>query len=383
MKVKVLFGGVFVILALGAMFGDALFFLYQKDRPSMVLVHSDQHGPGQGGGGHDGGLAQSYLLTQNELYGLPFRTPEDAIEELPYTLREDGSKEFYLTVDEVMWEYADGEFMHVWAFNGQIPGPQIRVTEGEQVWITVKNNLPVPTTVHWHGIHVENGADGVPGYTQYPIEPGDEYVYGFIADPPGTRFYHSHGNLEMGSVTQMDMGMSGAFIIDHKETPDGLSEHYDKEFVLLLDEWQINPDGSNGALDGLTASGGHAHGGHAPNYNVFTINGRIDPFVPPLRVAEGDRVLIRMINVGTQEVHPMHLHGHSSRVVARDGFVIPRDQQKFLDVVTVQPAERADVELDALNPGAWLFHCHHLHHAAAGMDVAFLYEGWEPCCQDV
>lgn len=371
MKKKVIFGSIFVILAFGVMFADSLWHLRLVEMPSMALTH----------GAHGTSIEHDplYVLEQGEMFALPFRTPDDAIERLPY--REvDGVKEFTLTVDEIMWEYSEGKYVHAWGYNQQIPGPEIRVNDGDRVRVIVENNLPVPTTVHWHGVHVENEDDGVPGFTQYPIEPGETYVYEFTAIPAGTRFYHSHGNNDMGSVTQMDMGLSGAFII---EPNDDSLDKYDREFVFLLDEWQINPDGSNGALVGLSAAGGHAHGNHGGGYNVFTMNGRIEPFIPPMEIKEGELILMRLINVGTQEIHPMHLHGHEMDVVAIDGYALAEPQQYTRDVVTLTPAERFDVAFIANNPGAWMFHCHHLHHAAGGMSMPVLYEGWEPCCEDI
>ncbi len=309
------------------------------------------------------GISKEYLLS------LPLKTPNDRIERLSY-LEKDGVKDFQLSLDEIRWEYAKNKFVHAWAYNGQIPGPEIRVTEGDKIRVIVKNNLPVSTSIHWHGVHVENKADGIPGLTQNAIKPGETFVYEFTAKNAGTHFYHTHGSSHMDVALQLDMGLSGPFIIEAKNP-----KKYDIEYVYILDEWEINPDGSNGAL---TTTGEHGEHIHKHDYNIFTINGRIFPDIDPLMVNEDERILIRLINAGTQEIHPMHTHGHSFKVIAIDGNPVPLSAQQMRDNLPILPGERYDVELVADNPGVWLFHCHHVHHAAAGMIIPLFYEGYKP-----
>jgi FtsP/CotA-like multicopper oxidase with cupredoxin domain len=304
------------------------------------------------------------------LEGLPHKTPADRTPLVPIV--KEGVKEFHLTADPIAWEYAKGKFVEAWGYNGQIPGPEIRVNEGDKVRVIIQNNLPVGTSLHWHGIHVENSADGTPGLTQYPIKPGETYTYEFTAKNAGTHFYHTHGSSHMDVAMQMDMGLSGAFIIEPKNP-----KKYDKEYVYMLDEWNINKNGSNNALSMLDEHGEHIH---KHEYNIFTINGRIFPDTDPLMVDKGDHILVRLINAGTQEMHPMHLHGHSFRVVAIDGNPVPIAAQQMRDNLPVLPGERYDIEIVADNPGVWVFHCHHVHHASAGMILPFFYEGSKPCC---
>jgi FtsP/CotA-like multicopper oxidase with cupredoxin domain len=144
----------------------------------------------------------------------------------------------------------------------------------------------------------------------------------------------------------------------------------------MLDEWKINPDGSNGALARTGEHGEHIH--DKTNYNIFTINGRIFPDTDPLMVKEGEKVLVRLINAGTQAIHPMHTHGHSFKVVAIDGNPVPQAAQQVRDNLPILPGERYDIELIADNVGVWVFHCHDVHHAAAGMILPFFYEGQKP-----
>ena len=305
-----------------------------------------------------------------DIQKLPLKTPSTKTNLVPTV--KDGIKEFQLTLDEIRWEYAKGKFVHAWAYNGQVPGPEIRVIEGDKMRVIVKNNLPVPTSIHWHGVHVENRADGIPGLTQYPIKPGETFTYEFTAKNAGTHFYHTHGSSHVDVALQFDMGLSGPFVVESKNT-----KKYDREYVYMLDEWEINPDGSNGALAAVGEHGEHIH---KHDYNIFTINGRIFPDTDPLMVKEGERILIRLINAGTQEIHPMHTHGHSFKVVAIDGNPVPLSAQQVRDNLPILPGERYDIELVADNPGVWLFHCHHVHHAAAGMIIPFFYEGYKPCC---
>ena len=274
---------------------------------------------------------------------LPVRSHGDAIETLPYEIDEDGVKNLELSIEEVMWDYGDGEPVRSWGYEGQLPGPEIRVTEGDEVRITVTNELPEATTVHWHGIDLVNEADGVPGYTQDPIEPGESFVYEFTAEPAGTRFYHSHGEDHASEAEQVDRGLAGPFIVE----PEGY-EAPDVEHTIVLSE--------------RIAQG------------LFPMNGRVYPETEAVEVSEGDRVRIRMINAGSSTFHPMHLHGHQFQVTHSDGNPIPEAGQMRKNVQTVMPGETWDIQFDADNPGDWLFHCHELSHVGGGMATAVIYE---------
>lgn len=311
---------------------------------------------------------------------LPVRGPADAVARLPYVER-DGVKEFQLSAEPVLWEYADGYTIEAWAYNGQVPGPEIRVTEGDQVRIVFTNNLPEPTTIHWHGVHVPWTMDGVPGVSQSPVEPGETFVYEFEATPAGTRFYHTHGAAHGDQSRQMDMGLAGAFIIE----PRDQAPAYDREFVIVLGEWQLGPDGSNLALEHAPHGDDHRGPGlaeHHMDYNLFTLNGRAFPGTLDMMVEEGELVRMRFINAGSSSTHPMHPHGHSFRIVATDGNPVPEAAQLTRDVVSVAPGERIDIEFVADNPGAWVLHCHELHHADLGMVAHLHYEGYAPMLSD-
>jgi YVTN family beta-propeller protein len=287
-----------------------------------------------------------------------------------------GVKEFTLTAKEVPWTLASGTVVKAWAYNGGMPGPVIRVKEGDRVRITFKNELPVASSIHWHGIHVPWTMDGPPGINQKPVEPGGTFVYEFVAKPSGTHFYHSHGSGAHDEAVQLDMGLYGAFIIEAGDEPS-----FDEEYTLVLSERlsTLMPTGDSKAQ--AHSAGAHGAPAHAMDHamsmsDTFFINGKSWPEAGPLRVKPGQRVRLRLINAGSSSVHPMHLHGHSFRIVAADGHALATPMVR--DVVAVNPGERYDIEFIADNPGVWLFHCHELHHMDAGMGLLVRYPGYEP-----
>lgn len=262
---------------------------------------------------------------------------------LPLVYREEnGVKVFELTTKTIRWQILDEVYVTAFSYNGTVPGPMIRVTEGDQVRVIVKNNLDEPTTIHWHGIEVPNAMDGVPDMTQPPIQPGDTFTYEFIARPAGTFMYHSHYE---GDV-QVSAGLYAPFIIDPKEP----SSQPDKDITLMVSEWLVR--------DGLTYAA-MPMSGMEPNY--FTINGKSFPATETINVKKGERIRIRLIGIG-QFIHPMHLHGMPFKIVATDGHPVPEAAQLTKDTVSLAPGERYDIEFLATEPGQWMLHCHILHH---------------------
>lgn len=278
------------------------------------------------------------------------------------------TRTFTLTAEPVRWEYRDGQRVAAWGYDGQVPGPALHANEGERIRIEFQNDLPVATTVHWHGVDVPWEQDGVPGVTQEAIEPGESYTYEFTATPAGTRWYHTHGG-EMGQeATQLDMGLSGALVIAPK-APRPVAQ-VDK--VLVLDDWSVGQGGYNASMMA-------GHGGHGGEYNIFTINGRSMPDIPDIVVKEGQTVRLRYVNASTMSIHPMHLHGHQFKITALDGNPVPTPLTR--NVNTLNPGETMDIEFVADNPGVWMIHCHELHHADAGMSMLLRYEGFQPVGQ--
>ena len=263
---------------------------------------------------------------------------------LPYTL--DGEvKVFELTAKPVLWNINPDTQATAWTYNGTVPGPLFRVTEGDKVRVIFKNTLPDPTSIHWHGLPVASNMDGVsqPELSQPPVMPGETFTYEFEAKPAGTFMYHSHFDTD----TQINVGLFGGFIIEPK---DWAQAKPDQDITLILNEWRV--------VDGVTYPAMPSMG--EPNF--FTVNGKTYPDIPTINVKQGERVRIRFIGAGQFE-HPMHLHGMPFKIVATDGYLVPEVAQLTKDVVPVHPGERFDIEFVADNAGQWAFHCHIVHHA--------------------
>jgi FtsP/CotA-like multicopper oxidase with cupredoxin domain len=239
---------------------------------------------------------------------------------------ENGVKIFELTAKKAPWEVTPGKMVDAWTYNGMVPGPLIRVREGDRVRLVVKNDLPESTAIHFHGLEIPNNQDGVPYITQPPIKPGESYTYEFAAPNPGSHMYHSHHN----STKQVSLGLLGAFIIDPKNR--GSEPRADIDQVMILN-------------DGL--------GG-------YTLNGKGFPATQPVVAKLGQTVRIRFMNEGMM-IHPMHLHGMHMTVITKDGWPLPAPFR--CDTLNIAPGERWDVLVKCTNPGTWAFHCHILPHA--------------------
>ncbi|MCC6175717.1 MAG: multicopper oxidase domain-containing protein [Chloroflexi bacterium] len=249
-----------------------------------------------------------------------------------------------LVATETSWEISPGVVVPAIAYNGQVPGPTIRVMEGDTLRVTLKNQLSQSTSIHWHGLHVPNAVDGVPGVTQPPIEPGQSYTYEFQASHAGTFMYHPHNN----SVEQIDRGLYAPLIID-PATPT--TTRFDREYTMMLSAWDTNALlGSADNMPGMSMA-----------YNYFTINGKAFPSIEPWTVREGDLVRVRIINISNL-AHPMHLHGGDFTVIAKDGEPIRPELQQTMNTLSVDAGETYDIAFRADNPGTWVFHCHELHH---------------------
>ena len=239
---------------------------------------------------------------------------------------ENGVKIFDLTCNVVPWEVTPGQMVEAWSYNGQVPGPQIRVTEGDTVRVVVKNELPESTGVHMHGVMVPNNMDGVPFITQPPIRPGETFTYEFKARNPGSHMYHSHLN----ATKQVGQGLLGAFIIEPKRRR--AIERVDVDYVMIIND----------------------------GYHGYTINGKGFPATEPIVAKLGQKLRVRFMNEGMM-IHPMHLHGMHMTVIDKDGW--PQPQPWKCDTLNVAPGERWDVIVHCNNPGTWAFHCHILPHA--------------------
>lgn len=251
-----------------------------------------------------------------------------------------GAKEYHLVAEHVRQEFLPNQYFDVWGFNGSVPGPAIEAVQGDRVRIVVHNDLPEPTTIHWHGLEVPNAMDGVPGMTQDPIPPGKEFAYEFTLHQDGTYFYHSHGPM------QEIMGMAGLFIIHPQEA---YSPPVDHDFGLVVHEFAILPQ--NTIPNSMSME-----------FNFFTINGRSAPYTTPMVVKLGDRVRVRWMNLSPMDHHPMHLHGHTFWITGSEGGRLPESAWLPGNTVLVAVGQSRDIEFIANNPGDWPFHCHILHH---------------------
>jgi FtsP/CotA-like multicopper oxidase with cupredoxin domain len=268
---------------------------------------------------------------------------------LPWRMN-NGVKEFHLVAEPVVREMAPGMKANLWGYNGSSPGPTIEAVEGDRVRIFVTNKLPEHTTVHWHGILLPSGMDGVGGLTQPHIPPGKTFVYEFTLLRSGTQMYHPHAD----EMTQMAMGMMGMFIIHPK---DQRQMRVDRDFVFLLASYDIEP----GAATPKTAE--------MTDFNLWTWNSRVFPGIDPLVARTGDRVRVRVGNL-TMTNHPIHMHGPHFVVTGTDGGWVPASA-RWPEVTTdVAVGQMRAFEFDAI-AGDWAIHCHKSHHTmnAMGHDV--------------
>lgn len=259
---------------------------------------------------------------------------------LKYTM-DGGVKVFRLTAAPVKWRTDDTHTMEAWAYNGQVPGPVIRARVGDRIRIVVTNHLPEPTTIHWHGVALPISQDGVPGISQDPIAPGTSFTYEFDLKAPGLAMYHPHFN----TLAQQSKGLYGTLVVDPAEGPD----------PSALEVFQV-----------LSEGGGQ-----------YLLNGKSFPATDAITVRRGQKVKIRMINLGEMD-HPMHLHGFLFTVVGADGGEIPLAARHARYTQNVAPGESYDIEFTPDEPGTWLFHCHILGHVTgpngtdAGMITPFV-----------
>jgi hypothetical protein len=256
-----------------------------------------------------------------------------------------GVKVFALETSVVRWTILPGVTVDALAFNGQVPGPRLRVKQGDRVRIEVTNRLPDSTTVHWHGLVLPNVMDGPARVTQAPIERGQRYDYEFTALQAGTFFYHSHDHVDR----QQSLGLYGALIIDPADA--AAEPRADHEYTLMLQEWLLR--------EGLTYPAMPMDGG-MPNF--FTINGRAYPATDTIHMKPGETLRLRFIGSNTGFIHPMHVHGGPFEVVARDGVLLAPAARYEADTINVGPGQRYDVIWPARKAGTWMIHCHIPHH---------------------
>jgi len=280
----------------------------------------------------------------------PVVVPNGAV--LPFKIV-NGVKFFHLIAEEIDHAFDPGLKAKSWGFNGRVNGTLIEAVQGERVRIYVTNRLPVATSIHWHGFYLPNGMDGVGGLTQPYIKPGETAKYEWTIRQYGTLMYHSHHD----EMTQMGMGMIGMFIV-HPRSP-APEYRVDRDFVLLLSEWTI--DAGTARPNTIKMN----------DFNILTINGKVFPSTAPLVCKTGDKVRIRLGNLGAMDHHPLHIHGHHFRITATDGGDIPLAGQWPETTVLVGVGQTRNIEFITDAPGDWAFHCHMTHHVMNQMGHQF------------
>jgi len=265
---------------------------------------------------------------------------------LPFK-EKDGVRVYHLVPQVVQHEFAPGLEAECWGYNGRVHGPTIEAVEGDRVRIYVTNRLPAPTTVHWHGMVVPSGMDGVGGLSQRPIEPGETFKYEFTIGRAGTFMYHSHHD----EMTQMALGLMGMIVV-HPRAPT--TPPPDRDYALLLSEWSIRPGSRRPDPNEMT------------DFNVLTFNAKVFPATAPLVAKTGERVRVRIGNLSAMDHHPIHLHGHSFLVTETDGGTIPESARWPETTVLVPVGSTRTIELTAY-PGDWALHCHMTHHVMTQM----------------
>ena len=264
---------------------------------------------------------------------------------LPYKMK-NGVKEFHLVAEEVEHEFAPGSRATCWGYNGSTPGPTIEAVEGDRVRILVTNRLKEHTTIHWHGILLPSGMDGVGGLNQPQIGPDETFAYEFTLKQHGSHMYHPHAD----EMTQMAVGMMGMFIIHPK---NGEAVPIDRDYCFLLHNWALHP------------------GTYRPDpsimvdFDLWTFNSKVFPAIEPVVARTGERVRIRMANLSMWN-HPIHMHGVQYQVTGSDGGRWPQSQWRAETTEIVGVGQIRDIEFIAV-PGDWAFHCHMSHHTMNAM----------------
>ncbi len=291
---------------------------------------------GEGGGNEPDYAAMDAAFTASILE-FPAETEGKGNQILEPEILADGTKYFELTTEITDWETEPGRIVQAWTYNGQVPGPAIRIDVGDKVRVKVINKLPMGTDIHWHGIRTPNSEDGVAPITQTLIEAGTEYEYNFVAERPAIGMFHAH---HAGQI-QVPNGLFGTFQIGETPIPrgqtiSGVTIPNDIEIAQEI-PMVLNDAGVIG----------------------YSLNGKGFPATEPYVVTEGDWVVANYYNEGLQ-IHPMHLHQFPQLIIAKDG--IPLDQPYWADTVNIAPGERYTVLINADTPGTWVWHCHILSH---------------------
>ncbi len=280
----------------------------------------------------------------------------NAMGQLKTQLAQPQVKEFHLIAKEGQWELVPGAIVNALMFNDQLPGPTIRVQEGDAVRVVVHNQLKVPTSLYFHGLILAHDVDGLPRRKSGLVGPGESYAYQFIANRSGTVWYHP----QVVHANQVFSGLSGVMIVE----PRSAAKSYTRDYTVLIEQWDVpakdllpapKPKKSAKPGEERSPSANQAPAvvaSKVPNMvTLFSINGKTAPAIAPIEVRKGERIRLRVINASRQTC-PFYLTGHRFEVIATNGSEA-QDIHSRRDVIALQPGDRYDLEFLADNPGVW------------------------------
>ncbi|MFD1020333.1 multicopper oxidase family protein [Thalassobacillus hwangdonensis] len=254
-------------------------------------------------------------------------------------------KEFKLTAKESDWKFDAENRVQAWTYNGTVPGKELRVQEGDYIKVDLKNELDVPVTIHWHGVILPNKMDGVPGLTQDAVQPGETFMYEFVAGDAGTYWYHSHQH----SSEQVDKGLYGMFIVEEKEKTYAVDQSF------ILDEWAVNSEKESMSNMAGMMSGSMQGDGEADTkemYDTYTVNGKTASEVEALVLEKGEKARVRLVNAGYQQ-HRLVFPEGTMKVIEVDGEAV-KGTANSSNVLEIAPGERMDVEITQKKAEPWV-----------------------------
>ena len=311
-------------------------------------------GTGPGHAGHQADYRAMDMAMTESILAFPTATEGKGNQPLEPTVLADGTKQYDITAAVTQWEVEPGKIVEAWTYNGQAPGPALRVDEGDRVSVVVHNQLPMGTDVHFHGVKLDNAMDGVAPLTQPLIESGQSFTYEFLAEGPAVAMYHAHHHAQL----QVPNGLFGTIIIGDLPLPTG----------RVIGGIEVPPNVRITTEIPMVLNDAGVIG--------YSLNGKSFPATEPLVVSQGDWFVVHYFNEGLQ-IHPMHLHGFPQLVFAKDGY--PLDEPYWVDTLNVAPGERYSILVHATEVGAWVWHCHILNHVESedgmfGMVTAVIVE---------
>jgi FtsP/CotA-like multicopper oxidase with cupredoxin domain len=292
-------------------------------------------------------ISRRDLLKLSSLIGL--------VPSLPAFAEEERAPDYRIEIAPLTLDLSPRHTLRTTGYNGQVPGPLLRLKENQPITIEVANRTDRPEVVHWHGLFIPPDVDGAVEEGTPPIAPNSSARYRFTPRPAGFRWYHTH-TMAMNDLTRAQYGgQHGFLMIEPRENP----ARYDQEFFLALHDW-------GGYL--LASDDGAMN----PSYTAATINGKTMGFGEPLRVKQGQRILLHVLNSSPTEVHWIALAGHGLSVVALDGNPVPTP--RTVPMLRLAPAERVCALVEMTNPGVWVLGEVRKHLQALGMAIAVEYE---------